>query len=74
MSATSRFYKPVDPNSQMRYFFRVVGNLNGNSCVLFTSEKYQKAESFCNAQDCPFELKIEKIWMRKSTEIKFDTL
>lgn len=66
--------KDLKKNSKMIGIFRVIGDLNGNSCVLFTTDAYIKAEIFCLKQDCPFELHIRRYWVNKSKEIKFDSL
>lgn len=55
------------PESKMRVMFRVIGQYTYlGASLLFSSENYESAESFCwqydgNAQ----EVRIEKVWIKK---------
>lgn len=59
------------PTSKMQVRYRVVrlartyeGDWN-NEKLLYTSESYQGAESFCWAYDGGGTLEIRKVWVRK---------
>ena len=53
------------PESAMTVEYRVTASLNGNQSVLFSSGDYKSAEKFCWEQSCPFELGIEKKWIKR---------
>lgn len=55
----------ANPESAMTVEYRVTASLNGNPSILFTSSDYKSAEKFCWEQNCPFDLVIEKKWIKR---------